>query len=62
MTAFFNFRAEVLYKYDEDTYNLFMETFDALPLSCTVNGKFIALHGGISPDLKNLDDLNKINR
>ena len=62
MTAFFNFRAEVLYKYDEATYDLFMDTFDSLPLSCIVNGKFLGLHGGISPDLKVLDDLNKIKR
>jgi len=29
-----------------------MDSFDLFPLSCVVNGKFIALHGGISPDLK----------
>lgn len=52
MTSFFNFRTECLYKYDQETYELFMETFDALPISCLVNGKFLALHGGISPDLK----------
>jgi len=62
MTAFFNFRAEVLYKYDESIYNLFMESFDTLPLSCLVNGKFLALHGGISPELKTMDDLNRIKR
>lgn len=27
-----------------------------------INGKFIAFHGGISPELKSLKDLNKINR
>lgn len=32
MTAFFNFRIEVLTKYDEETYNLFMDTFDVLPI------------------------------
>lgn len=39
-----------------------MESFDTLPLSCLVNGKFLALHGGISPDLKTMDDLNRIKR
>jgi serine/threonine-protein phosphatase 2B catalytic subunit len=52
MTAFFNFRAECIYKYDAQTYELFMQTFDSLPISCLVNDKFLALHGGISPDLK----------
>jgi serine/threonine-protein phosphatase 2B catalytic subunit len=51
MTTFFNFRNEVLYKYDEETYELFMEAFDSLSIACLVNKKFLALHGGISPDL-----------
>jgi serine/threonine-protein phosphatase 2B catalytic subunit len=29
-----------------------MDSFDLFPLSCVVNGKFIALHGGISPEMK----------
>ena len=29
-----------------------MESFDLMPLACIINGKFIAIHGGISPDLK----------
>jgi len=32
MTGFFNFRIEVLTKYDEETYNLFMDSFDVLPI------------------------------
>jgi serine/threonine-protein phosphatase 2B catalytic subunit len=39
-------------KYDEETYDLFMEVFDALSIGCVVNNRFLALHGGISPDLK----------
>lgn len=39
-----------------------MESFDLIPLACIINGKFIAIHGGISPELKSLDDLNKIDR
>lgn len=52
MTSFFNFKSECIHKFDEDIYDLFMETFDALPLACIVNEKFIAVHGGISPELK----------
>jgi len=39
-----------------------MDTFDLLPLACIVNSKFIAIHGGLSPNLKSLDDIKKINR
>jgi serine/threonine-protein phosphatase 2B catalytic subunit len=54
MTSFFNFRTECAYKYDQDIYELFMDSFDNIPLSCVVNGRFLAVHGGISPDLKNV--------
>ena len=39
-----------------------MDLFDSFPLSAIINGKFIAFHGGISPELKTVKDLNKINR
>jgi len=62
MTSFFNFRSECVYKYDQEVYDIFMDSFDLLPLSCIVNGRFIAVHGGISPELKNIEDINKIDR
>jgi len=39
-----------------------MDSFDLLPLACVINNKFFALHGGISPALRTLDDIKKINR
>lgn len=39
-----------------------MDLFDTFPLSALINGKFIAFHGGISPELKSIKDLNKIDR
>ena len=62
MTTNFNFKKECEVKYDSEIYNLLMETFDCLPLSCLINEKFIALHGGISPDLKKLEDIKNISR
>lgn len=62
LTANFNFRSECLRKFDKEVYDLFMELFDCFPLGAVVNGKFLALHGGISPELETLKDLNKINR
>ena len=47
-----------------------MDSFDLFPLACIVNGKFIALHGGISPDMRSvlqiiirqLEDIKRIDR
>ncbi|CAK75018.1 unnamed protein product (macronuclear) [Paramecium tetraurelia] len=62
LTAFFNFKEECLYKYDQETYEMLMDSFDLFPLACIINSKFIAIHGGISPDLKSIDDIKKIER
>eukprot|EP00388_Colpodella_angusta_P004309 GDKJ01014310.1.p1 GENE.GDKJ01014310.1~~GDKJ01014310.1.p1 ORF type:complete len:574 (-),score=112.39 GDKJ01014310.1:391-2112(-) len=62
MTSFFNFRDECEYKLDESVYQQFMEFFDTLPLAAVINGKFLAVHGGLSPDLQTISQLNTIQR
>lgn len=39
-----------------------MESFDSLPLAAVINGHFLALHGGISPEIENALDINTIDR
>lgn len=62
MTSYFNFREECLFKYDLETYERVMDCFDCMPLGCLVNGKFLAVHGGIGPSFRLLDDLGTIKR
>lgn len=62
MSSFFNFRSECLYKYDLEVYDLIMDSFDAMPIACIVNNKFIGVHGGISPDLMSLQDIIDLQR
>lgn len=62
MTSFFNFREECEYKYDINVYNAVMDSFDTLPLAATINGKFLCVHGGLSPELPNLKAINGVNR
>lgn len=62
MTNFFNFKSECLYKYDQEIYDMFMDSFDLFPLACIINRRFLAVHGGISPDLRTIDDINVIDR
>ena len=51
MTENFTFRQEVIDLYDEQTYDVMMELFDSMPVACVVDDKYLAMHGGISPDL-----------
>jgi serine/threonine-protein phosphatase 2B catalytic subunit len=39
-----------------------MEIFDAMPIACNISSKYLAMHGGISPGLKQLDQINEIDR
>lgn len=55
MTENFTFRAEVISRFDEDIYNQFMDMFDNMPIAACVDNKYLAVHGGISPDLHKLD-------
>ena len=62
MTETFTFRGEVLKRYDVEIYDLFMEVFDNMPVSCNISNKYLAMHGGISPSLQELDQINEIDR
>jgi len=62
MTRHFNFRQECEYKYDICIYNAVMDAFDNLPLAATVNGKFLAVHGGLSPEMLNLESISTLDR
>lgn len=62
MAENFNFRIEVLEKFDEEVFLLFMECFDSLPIAALVDNKILAVHGGLSPELVQISSLNKINR
>jgi len=58
MTEHFTFREECLQKYDEETYDLFTDLFDNLPLAGVVANKYFAVHGGISPDITSMAHLD----
>lgn len=64
MTEHFTFREEVLRKYggDESVYEYFIESFEALPIAADVNGDYLCMHGGISPELATVEDINRIDR
>jgi len=62
LTSFFNFKDECLYKYNLEMYDAIMAMFDHLPISATINGKFLCCHGGLSPDISTLADIQELDR
>ena len=40
---------------------MFMEVFDSMPLACIIDDKYVAMHGGLSPELtdKKIEEINK---
>ncbi len=52
----------MLDKYDEELYDLFMQTFDTMPLVAVVNQTYLCMHGGVSPYMKTVEEVNNVNR
>ncbi|CCC72168.1 hypothetical protein NCAS_0J01890 [Naumovozyma castellii] len=62
LTSYFTFKNECLHKYNKNVYDKCCQSFNALPLAAIMNGQYFCVHGGISPTLKTVDDINKLER
>jgi serine/threonine-protein phosphatase 5 len=62
MNKIYGFEGEVRHKYDEKTFELFLEVFEHLPLAATISGKVFVTHGGIPVVPVTLEDIRGIKR
>lgn len=62
ITLDYGFYDEVLRKYDESVYQSCINCFNMLPLAALIDNSVLCVHGGLSPDLKSMVDIEKINR
>lgn len=62
LTSYFTFKNECLHKYNLKIFDACCHSFNALPLAAIMNGQYFCVHGGISPELQNINDINQLNR
>ena len=58
----YGFYDECKRRFNVKLWKTFTETFNFLPVAALVSGKIFCMHGGLSPDLKVMDQIKKIPR
>ncbi|KAG7396043.1 hypothetical protein PHYBOEH_002866 [Phytophthora boehmeriae] len=65
ISSFYGFRNECRIKYGISAYYHFLSCFQAMPVVAilsTSRGRIMCVHGGLSPELKSLEDIQAIDR
>lgn len=58
----YGFYDECKRRYTHRLWKLFTSTFDCFPVAGVIDEKIFCVHGGLSPDLKLMDEINQIKR
>ena len=58
----YGFYDECKKRYNIKLWKLFGDCFNCLPILAVIDDKIICMHGGLSPDLNNLDQIHKVKR
>lgn len=59
---FFGFFNECVSKINDSIWDIFNSVFDALPVAALVGKQYFCVHGGLSPYMQTLDEINEIER
>lgn len=63
ITQIYGFRQEVLAKYRTDSlWKVFEPLFNSLPLAAVINNSVFCVHGGLSRDVRTIEDVMRLNR
>ena len=63
VTKLYGFYDECMQKFgSNNVWKAFTELFNLLPLAALVSNKIFCLHGGLSPEIKTLDEIRKLDR
>lgn len=63
VTSVYGFYDEIIRKYgNSNPWKYCTEVFDYLGIAALVEGKFLCIHGGLSPDVKTVDQIRTISR
>ncbi|OQS04449.1 calcineurin-like phosphoesterase [Thraustotheca clavata] len=65
VSTHYGFRDECVRKYGILVYNRVISCFESMPLAATIEtayGKHLALHGGLSPDIDTIEEINDLDR
>lgn len=58
----YGFYDECKRRFNVKLWKVFIECFNCLPVAALIDDKILCMHGGLSPDLKNLDQIRNIAR
>jgi serine/threonine-protein phosphatase PP1 catalytic subunit len=62
LNADYGFQDECIRRYDASVWKAFNRVFQWMPLCAIIEGRIFCTHGGLSKNIKSLDDIRKIDR
>lgn len=58
----YGFYEECKRRYSIKIWKMFSDVFNCLPIAALIDDKILCMHGGLSPELNTIEQINKINR